>query len=113
MGAQLIKLKGEPYVLVEKAEYERLLRIAQSIDMPELPTPDADGNYPALEFADAAIARGVIQDRINAGLTQRELAKRAGIRVETLCRIETGKHLPSVRTLQKIERALGKGNSEK
>src|SRR5438552_69395 len=107
MAAQLIKLKGEAYVLVEKAEYERLVRIAQSIDMPELPRPNADGNYPALEAMDAAIARGVVQDRINAGLTQRELAQRAGIRVETLYRIETGKHLPSVRTLQKIERALG------
>lgn len=108
MGAQLVKLKGEPYVLVEKAEYERLLRIAKSIDMPELPEPDAAGNRPALEFMSATLCREIVQDRINAGLTQRELAQRAGIRVETLNRIETGKRLPSVRTLQKINLALGK-----
>jgi hypothetical protein len=36
---------------------------------------------------------------------QQELAKRAGIRQETLSRIESGKHPP---TLKKIDRALGK-----
>ena len=35
-----------------------------------------------------------------------ELARRAGIRVETLCRIETGKHTPSVPTIDKLDRAL-------
>jgi transcriptional regulator with XRE-family HTH domain len=39
-------------------------------------------------------------------LSQRDLAARAGIRVETLCRIETGKHIPSVPTIDKLDRAL-------
>ncbi len=39
-------------------------------------------------------------------MTQRELATRAGIRFEHLCRIETGKHIPSVPTIEKIDRAL-------
>jgi transcriptional regulator with XRE-family HTH domain len=34
------------------------------------------------------------------------LALRAGVRVETLCRIETGKHTPSVPTIDKLDRAL-------
>lgn len=37
------------------------------------------------------------------------------IRVETLCRIETGRNLPSVPTIEKIDKALnrtlGKGKS--
>jgi transcriptional regulator with XRE-family HTH domain len=36
-----------------------------------------------------------------AGLTQQELAKRAGIREETLSRIESGKHPPTLKTLKK------------
>jgi transcriptional regulator with XRE-family HTH domain len=52
------------------------------------------------------LARKLIRDRVAAGLTQRELATRAGVRVETLCRIETGKHTPSVPTVDKLDRAL-------
>jgi len=43
---------------------------------------------------------------VAAGLSQRELALKAGVRVETLCRIETGKHIPSVPTIDKLDRAL-------
>jgi hypothetical protein len=56
--------------------------------LPPLPQPDADGNFPAVDYGRASIARGIIRDRVAAGLTQRELAKRAGVRVETLCRIQ-------------------------
>jgi DNA-binding XRE family transcriptional regulator len=41
-----------------------------------------------------------------ARLRQKELAEMAGIREETLCRIETGKSIPSVPTIDKIDRAL-------
>jgi DNA-binding XRE family transcriptional regulator len=74
--------------------------------LPPLPKPDRKGNYPAVEFGCAAIARGILRDRVKAGLIQKQLAKLAGIRVETLCRIETGRHLPSVPTIEKIDRAL-------
>lgn len=60
-------------------------------------------------------ARKITRDRVNAGFTQRELAKRAGIAVEHLCRIETGKHTPTVPTIDKIDRALkraGKGRKK-
>jgi transcriptional regulator with XRE-family HTH domain len=35
-----------------------------------------------------------------------ELARRAGIRVETLNRIETGKRTPSIATIEKLDAAL-------
>ncbi|MBI1900246.1 MAG: helix-turn-helix transcriptional regulator [Planctomycetia bacterium] len=73
---------------------------------PRLPKPDADGHYPAVEYARVSLARKIIRDRVAAGLSQRQLALRAGIRVETLCRIETGKHTPSVPTIDKLDRAL-------
>lgn len=73
-----------------------------------LPPSDAQGNYAAVEYARASLARKIIRDRVAAGFSQRELASRAGVRVETLCRIETGKHVPSVPTADKIDRALKK-----
>ena len=50
---------------------------------------------------------------MQAGLTQRRLAYLAGIRVETLCRIETAKHTASTATLAKLERALRWGTGRR
>jgi DNA-binding XRE family transcriptional regulator len=108
MGMPSVKLNGKEYVIVERAEFDRLTTLAKAADLPPFPKPDADGNYPAVEYARASIARDLIKDRVAAGLSQRELAKRAGVRVETLCRIETGRHTPSVATITKIDNALRK-----
>jgi len=99
-------LDGKAYVLLPRDEYDRLTILAKAADLPPLPAPDADGNYPAVEYARASLARKIIRDRVAAGLTQRELAKSAGISFEHLCRIEGGKHTPSVPTIDKLDRAL-------
>ncbi len=106
MIAQTILLEGKPYVVLPREEYDRLSTLAKAGELPPLPEPDEEGNYPAVEYARASLARKIIRDRVTAGLSQRELALRAGVRVETLCRIETGKHIPSVPTIEKIDRAL-------
>jgi DNA-binding XRE family transcriptional regulator len=69
---------------------------------------DARGNYPAAEALQVSIARSIARDRCKAGLAQVELARLAGIRTETLNRIEKGKHAPSVSTVEKIERVVVK-----
>jgi DNA-binding XRE family transcriptional regulator len=78
----------------------------------ELPFPPRDtrGNYPAAEALQISIARSILRGRRAAGLTQVELARLAGIRPETLNRIEKGKHAPSVATVDKIERALARAD---
>ena len=106
MATQTIMVEGKPYVLLPREEYDRLTTLAKAADLPPLPKPDAQGNYPAVEYARASLARKIIRDRVAAGLTQRELAKRAGISFEHLCRVESGKHIPSVPTIDKIDRAL-------
>ena len=103
---QTIMVQGKPYVLLPREEYERLTTLAKAADLPPLPQPDAEGNYPAVEYARASLARKIIRDRVAAGLTQRKLATLAGISIEHLCRLETGKHIPSVPTINKIDRAL-------
>lgn len=100
------EVNGKMFMVVERDEYERLRELANAAVLPALPEPDGEGNVPAVAFARATIARGIIRDRVAAGLNQKELARRAGVRVETLCRIETGKHTPSVETIQRIDRAL-------
>ena len=45
--------------------------------------------------------------RINAGLTQQEVANMAGVRQSTVSRFEGGQMSPTIRTLFKMVRALG------
>lgn len=97
-----ITLNDRKYVLVPVEEYDELVHQ----DIPPLPQKNSRGNYPAIATTDALIARGLVRDRQAAGLTQRELAQRAGIRAETLNRAERGVVVPDVRTLRKIDRAL-------
>jgi HTH-type transcriptional regulator / antitoxin HipB len=100
---QNITLDGKQYVIVPRDEYDRLSRVAR---LPALPEPDEEGNYPAVEYARASLARKIILRRETLGWTQAELARRAGIRVETLNRIETGKVTPTVNSIEKLDKAL-------
>ncbi|MBI2808062.1 MAG: helix-turn-helix domain-containing protein [Planctomycetes bacterium] len=73
---------------------------------PEMPARDAKGNYPALEALAVLQARDILRTRRKLGLSQKELARRAGVRVETLNRIEHATSSPNVPTMVKINRAL-------
>ena len=76
-----------------------------------MPPSDEHGLYPAIETARAIIARQIIHDRKAIGWTQAELATRAGVRQETISRIETGKHSPNLKTMAKIDQALQKAGA--
>jgi len=101
-GRAKIVMGNQTFVLVPEKEYERLVEG----NPPPLPPKNSRGNFPAIAATDALIAKGLVRDRKAAGLTQRELARRAGIRVETLNRAERGAVVPDVRTLRKVEKAL-------
>lgn len=105
-GPQMIALAGQQYVLLPREEYDRLRLLAKMETLPPLPAADERGTVPAVDYARASIARAIIGRRANVGLTQQELAKLAGMRVETLCRIETGKVTPSLKSVERIDRAL-------
>src|SRR5436305_1458303 len=98
VAARRVVVKGKRMVMLEEAEFERLLRKADEWE-PLLPEPDADGNYPALEALRVSLARKILRRRRQLGLSQAELARRAGIRPESLNRIEQGRVSPSVRSL--------------
>jgi predicted transcriptional regulator len=52
------------------------------------------------------LARDLVRDRKGVGLSQQRLAHLAGIRQETLSRIETGKHTATPATVEKIMRVI-------
>jgi DNA-binding XRE family transcriptional regulator len=108
---QMLQIAGKPYVLMPRAEYDRLTLLAKAESLPPLPAPDARGTVPAVDYARASIARKILTRRAELGLSQRDLAKLAGVRVESLCRIETGKVTPTVATIERIDRALTKAET--
>jgi predicted transcriptional regulator len=66
----------------------------------------ASGNYPAIEAVRVGIARDLIRMRRSVGISQAELARRAGIRVETVNRLEKAKQTPNEATINKIVKVL-------
>ncbi len=118
-SAQTLHLAGKDFVILEKREYERLAGrykdqqseesgVIGDMPLPTMPAKLPSGNYPAMESLRAGLARKLITRRWAAQLSQAKLAKRAGIRAETLNRIEKGKITPTVATIDKLDKALAK-----
>jgi DNA-binding XRE family transcriptional regulator len=112
MVAKTVEIAGKRLVILEESDYLKLRGRGRTAQLgaagPSIPPRNRSGRRPAAAYILASIAREIVADRKAAGLTQQELADRAGIRQETLSRIESGKHTPSLKTLKKIDRALGK-----
>jgi DNA-binding XRE family transcriptional regulator len=102
---QTLDIQGKKFVLIPAAEYRRLTR-RPARAVPAMPTLSPDGTYPAAEAMRAMMARKIIAARQAVGLSQAALARRAGIRVETLNRLEKGKHTPDLATMAKINKVL-------
>ena len=62
--------------------------------------------YEVLE-GEFALAKAVIRARNRAGLTQEELARKMGTTQPTVARMEGGRTLPSMRTLERLATATG------
>src|SRR5688572_5384049 len=99
---------GKRFVLVPADDYRRLTALD---GLPPLPPIDADGTCNAIEFMRVSIARTLIRDRRAAGLSQRDLAKLADVRQETISRLESGKHTATVKIIDKLDRAIRKATA--
>jgi len=71
-----------------------------------LKDPEFKKAYDDLELEYSIIAQ-VIQKRLDKGLSQKELAKRAGTKQSAISRLEGGNSNPSIAFLKKISTALG------
>jgi DNA-binding XRE family transcriptional regulator len=106
-----MELNGKRFVVIAEAEYEQLRRsaaMAGDVELPRLPRPDSKGNYPAVEALRVGLARKLIQRRWAVRLSQAEVARRAGIRPETLNRIEKARVTADTATIDKVIRVLEK-----
>ncbi len=54
------------------------------------------------------LTRSLIAARIAAGMTQKDLAEKSGIRQSNISRIENGNCVPTLSTLMALAQALGK-----
>lgn len=62
--------------------------------------------YDALE-EEFAVAQAIIEARMKAGLTQEELADRMKTSQSAIARLESGRSIPSARTLARFAKATG------
>lgn len=104
MTLKTISIANDELVVLSRKDFDRLMEKAGML--PARPRRDAHGNVPARAAINVSIARDLIADRIRHGWTQTELARRSGVRLETIGRIESGKHVPRQETLLKLDRAL-------
>jgi len=71
-----------------------------------LATPEAQAEYEA-QAPEFDLARELIAARDRAGLTQAELAERMHTTQSAIARLESGRTLPSMRTLARFAEATG------
>lgn len=73
----------------------------------QLKNPEVREAYEELQ-PNYALAHALIDARISSDLTQKELSVRTGIAQSDISKYENGNGNPSLRTLQRIAKALGK-----
>ena len=67
---------------------------------------------PDMEAMTTPVGDRVRDLRKERGWLQQELADRAGVSMQTVSNLETGRHVPGIATLSKIAGALGVGLGE-
>ncbi len=73
----------------------------------DLKDPEFKKEWDSLEL-EFQIQAALMQARVDADMTQAELAKKSGIRQSNISRIESGAVLPRLDTLETLARAMGK-----
>ncbi len=102
----VLELDGLRYAVLRESRLRTVCRRAGVVprppDEPNTPRPSLAG----FEADDARLAERLIERRKATGLCQAELARRAGVRVETLNRIERGRTTPDFATVRKLVIAM-------
>ena len=98
-----VELAGRRYVILPETAYARLVSDARGPRRSDWLA--SEGPSPFAE-SDAALGARIAQRRKEAGLTQKDLARAASIRPETLNRIERGRTTPDFATIRQLVVAL-------
>jgi DNA-binding XRE family transcriptional regulator len=95
---QRVCLDGTWYVIIREDEFCEMTH-------PKGGKSAAD-DLDAVNMSDQRLADRLLQRRQEAGLTQKDLAALACVRVETLNRIEKGRTTPDFKTVRKLVKAM-------
>lgn len=105
-----VELEGIEYVIVRKTFFDAL---CQQAGMDEQPPSSNDGlSVNSLGIDQESLSKKIRRRRRAAGLTQTGLARRAGIRPETVNRIERGRTTPDFATIRKLVEAMNAAEVE-
>jgi DNA-binding XRE family transcriptional regulator len=105
-----VELDGVRYVILREMVFELLCRKAGVLC--QGPPMDEDPASPGVGLDRAGLAEKLVRRRQAAGLSQAELARRAGVRPETLNRIERGRTTPDFATIRKLVLAMNAAEQE-
>jgi len=106
-----VELEGVRYVIMRESAFEWLCRKAGAA-----PSDTGNPNPPsesAMDLDRGSLAERLARRRRACGLSQAELARRAGVRPETLNRIERGHTTPDFATVRKLVVAMNAAEQER
>jgi DNA-binding XRE family transcriptional regulator len=105
-----VELDGIRYVILRETVFELLCEKARVRQ--RNPSADVESSTPGLDLDRTSLAQKLVRRRRAAGLSQAELARRAGVRAETLNRIERGRTTPDFATVRKLVIAMNTAEHE-
>jgi DNA-binding XRE family transcriptional regulator len=105
-----VELDGVRYVIVRESEFEWLCRTAGLRREPPIGEDETDAT--GIDLDRSSLAEKLARRRRACGLSQADLARRAGIRPETLNRIERGRTTPDFATVRKLVVAMNQSEQE-
>jgi DNA-binding XRE family transcriptional regulator len=109
LSCRRVELDGVRYVILRESVFEFVCKEAgMEGSFPE----EEESLSEAMELDRAKLAEKLVKRRLAAGLSQAELGLRAGVRVETVNRIERGRTDPDFATMRKLVTALKKAEQE-
>jgi DNA-binding XRE family transcriptional regulator len=105
-----VELAGIRYVILRESVYKHLCQMAHVKDVNS--TEDETTLLSGYGLDRTSLAEKLIRRRRASGLSQLDLARRAGIRPETLNRIERGRTTPDFATIRKLVIAMNAAERE-
>jgi DNA-binding XRE family transcriptional regulator len=105
-----VELDGVRYVIVRESVFNRLCERANV----KAAATSVAANAPkeSFDLDGGSLAEKLVRRRLAAHLSQAELARRAGVRPETLNRIERGRTTPDFATIRKLVVAMNAAEEE-
>lgn len=110
IACKRLELDGNRYVILRESVFENLCQRA-GVEREDSASSDAAAT-PGLDIDRTSLAEKLKRRRHASGLTQAELARRSGVRPETLNRIERGRTTPDFATVRKLVIAMNEAEQE-